>query len=244
MEEIRAVIFDCDGTLVDSEHAHYAGWKHALQKYGHDLSPTEYCSYVGHSTEVIASLLSKKIGKDCAREILKDKVAYFLAMQEKGLPPIHHTVDFVHHLAEAKEKFGLKLGVASAAGKKEILTHLKNLEIDHLFEVILSGQDDLGDYPDAEGVNKPKPYIYLHMAKIMNLKPSQCIVIEDSWSGVTAGKTAGCITIAVPTVYSHKHDFSLADLKLESFSGMDTETFLQTVRARLRSRDLQEQLRK
>ena len=235
MEDIRAIIFDCDGTLVDSEHAHYAGWKHALQNQSHDLSVEEYCSYVGHSTEVIAGLLSKKIGKECSDEIIKNKLEYFLTLQNKGLPPIHHTVDFVHRLAKEKEKFGLRLGVASAAGKNEILIHLKNLGIEHLFEVILSGRDDLENYHDVEGVNKPKPYVYLHMAKTMNLKPSQCVVIEDSCSGVTAGTTAGCITIAIPNSYSHKQDFSLADLKIESFAGMSVETFLQMVREKVRS---------
>ena len=235
VEDIRAIIFDCDGTLVDSEDAHYAGWRDALQNQGHDLSVEEYRSYVGLATEVIAGLLSKKIGEGFADEIIKNKVEYFLTLQSKGLPPIHHTVDFVHRLSKEKEKFGLRLGVASAAGKNEILIHLKNLGIEHLFEIILSGRDDLGNYHDVEGVNKPKPYVYLHMAKTMHLKPSQCVVIEDSWSGVTAGKTAGCITIAVPNSYSHKQDFSLADLKIESFANISVETFLQMVRERVMS---------
>lgn len=236
MDHIKAVIFDCDGTLVDSEHAHYAGWKQALQKHGQDFSIEEYYPYVGRPTALIAKALSKKIGKECAKEIVRDKLECFFAMQGKGLPPIHHTVDFVCKLAVEKKQRNLKLGVASAAGHDEISAHLKSLGIAHLFDVILSGQDDLTDYHDPEGVNKPKPYVYLHMAKVMNILPSECIVIEDSCSGVTAGSSAGCVTIAVPNSYSRCQDFSLADLKIESFAGIDVEMFFNMIKETLVSR--------
>jgi beta-phosphoglucomutase-like phosphatase (HAD superfamily) len=238
MEHIKAIIFDCDGTLVDSEPAHHAAWQRAAQNQGYELSLEEYCSYVGYPTDVIAESLSKKIGKECSQEILKDKVERFLQIQLGGLPPIQHTVNFVHRLAQERERFNLRLGVASAAGKEEIHTHLKSLGIRSLFDVILSGRDDLEGYSDVEGVNKPKPYVYLHMAKVMNLMPSQCVVIEDSCSGVTAGVKAGCVTVAVPNSYSRKQDFSLADIKIESLGDMSVESFLNMVKALLISRTL------
>jgi len=176
LKNLKAVIFDCDGTLVDSEHAHLISWQHALAKHGGDLPPDEYPAYVGKPAEVNVHILTQKLGKDCAEEILKDKKAHYRQLQKAGHPPIHPTIDFLHRLATKKLALELKIGLASAASKEEILTNLRHHQIEHLFDLILSGQDDLMDYTDPEGVNKPKPYIYLHAAKTLNLSPAQCIL--------------------------------------------------------------------
>lgn len=224
---IKAVIFDCDGTLVDSESTHYLGWQHALQKQGSDLTPDEYCFFVGKSAQTIAVLLAQRIGTDCSVELLRDKQAFCRTLQDAGLPPIEATVDFVRRLADEKSKSGLKLGVASAGKKEGILMHLRHLEIDRLFDAVISGVDDLDDYFDPEGTNKPKPYIYLHIAKALGVSPSECIVIEDSRSGVSAGVDAGCFTVAVPNLFTRQQDLSRAHVKIESFENVDAVLFLQ-----------------
>lgn len=227
---IQAVIFDCDGTLVDSEYAHYLGWQYALQNQGSDLSLDEYYFFVGKSAETNAVLLAKKVGKpDLAVEILKDKQTYYHILQNKGLPPIESTVNFVRHLGNEKERLGLKLGVASAAKKSEIVLNLRHLGIEHLFDIIISGKDDLGEYFDLQGTNKPKPYIYLHIAKLLGVFPSQCIVIEDSDSGVCAGIDAGCFTIAIPNQFTERHDLSRANLKINSLKEITAEEFFKMV---------------
>jgi beta-phosphoglucomutase len=228
--DIRAVIFDCDGTLVDSEHAHFTSWQYALQYHGGELSLEEYYGYIGKPVSVIAEILAKKVGKDCAAEILSGKRTHYYSLIKEGHPPIQHTMDFLHHLAKEKDRLGLKLGLASAAPKRNILLNLRHHGIEHLFDVILSGQDDLTDYVDAEGVNKPKPYIYLLAAKMLNLAPAECVVIEDSHGGVTAGKSAGCVTIAVPNEFTQYQDLSHAHLVVDSFSPMTVQEFLETVK--------------
>lgn len=219
-EVIKAVIFDCDGTLVDSEHSHFLGWQHALQKRGSDFTSEDYVILTGKSAEANAQHLAKRVGRDCAAKILKDKQDYYHALQSKKLPPIEETVNFVRRLAKEKSRLGIKLGVASAAHKNEILLNLKHLEIDHLLDIVISGQDDLGEYFDAEGTNKPKPYVYLHTAKLLGVAPSQCVVIEDSYSGICAGADAGCFTVAIPNRYTVQHDFSRAHLKVDSLEGI------------------------
>jgi HAD superfamily hydrolase (TIGR01509 family) len=226
-EPIKAIIFDCDGTLVDSEEAHLESWRRTLQKRGHELTLEQCLLYTGKSSAVIAKLISESIGCNCPDEILKEKRAHYKELHEKGLPPIEATVDFLKRLAKEKDRLGLKLGVASAAIKAEILSNLRHLEVEDLFDVILSGQDDLADYSDPEGVNKPKPYIYLHAAKLLNVSPAECIVIEDSMTGILSGKTAGCITIAVPNQVTAMQDLSAADLRIESLFAYSVEEFLQ-----------------
>lgn len=106
---------------------------------------------------------------------------------------------------------------------------MKHLGIEDLFDVILSGHDDLIDYSDPEGVNKPKPYIYLHAAKLLNVSPTECVVIEDSMTGIISSKTAGCITIAIPNRFTEMQDLSAATLRMESLSAISVEGFLQMV---------------
>lgn len=225
--DIKAIIFDCDGVLIDSEYSHYLAWQQAIQKYGYDLTLDEYYFYVGKSGPEVAKLFAAKMGIDCADQLIKDKRAFYHGLQAKGIPPIQSTIDFVRLLANEKSKWGFSLGVASAAKKEEILLNLRQHGIEDCFDIVLSGQDDLKEYRDPEGVNKPKPYIYLHSAKMLGVSPEQCIVIEDSYSGVSAGVTAGCITIAVPNRFTQRHDLSRATLKLDSLAEMDASQFFQ-----------------
>jgi beta-phosphoglucomutase-like phosphatase (HAD superfamily) len=200
-----------------------------MHNQGSDLPSDEYPTYVGQPAEVNVKILAQKIGRDCAETILSDKRAHYRKLQSAGHPPIQPTIDFLRLLASKKEELGLQLGLASAAKQEETLINLRHHQIEHLFDTILSGQDDLAGYKDPEGVNKPKPYIYLHAAKILNLTPAECVVIEDSRSGVTAGTTAGCFTIAVPNSYTQHQDLSHAHWIVESFSDMNVNKFLQTI---------------
>jgi len=220
---IQAVLFDCDGTLVDSEYAHYQGWKHALKHFGIDFPLSDYYQYVGNSVQNIASLLAETNGKGSPEQVLKMKQEFFRELCKGGLPLISPTVEFLKKLAEKKTSSGIKIGVCSAAKKNEVLSHLPHLGIEDLLDVVLSGQDDLGSYSDPEGVNKPKPYVYLEAMAKLGVPPSQTVVIEDSAIGVAAGVAAGCFTIAIPNEYTKHQDFQHADLQLETLAELEMD---------------------
>ncbi len=226
---IKAIIFDCDGTLVDSEESHLAAWKKVASNYTSNFTQNDYIEFVGGSDSSLSQILAKRIGHDSAAELLIQKRDYFLEYLHNGLPPIVETVKFVKKLFKERESHGLKLAVASAALKYEVLANIKTIGFENRFDVVLSGHDDLDDYSDPEGVNKPKPYIYLHAAKLLGISPSECIVIEDSFTGVAAGANAGCFTVAIPNAFSKTHDLSRASLKLDSFSGLTIKNFLDIV---------------
>lgn len=228
-KEIKAVIFDCDGTLVDSEQAHFLAWRYAFQNQGYELTEQEYMTFVGKGHLIVLQMAIDMIGFDCSKELSKDKEEYFGKLQLTGIPPISSTVEFLHLLAKEKNKYGIKLAVASGARKKEILHHLKNLEIESYFDVVLSGYDDLAEYEDSEGTNKPKPYIYLKTAKMLGFSPVQCVAIEDSHPGVSSAVSAGCITIAIPNHYTQNHDLSHASLKIDSFANLSINDFFDKI---------------
>lgn len=223
---MKAIIFDCDGTLVDSEQFHYQAWTHALNKHNYGFSLEEYYPYVGLPSDITAKHLSQKLGKECSHQLKTDKKSHYKSLIAQDIPPIQDTLDFLLRLVAEKDRFKYKLAIASGASIEEILTYLKHLKIEEHFEVILSGHDHLHHYNDPEGVNKPKPYIYLEAAKQLGVDPSECIAIEDSCMGVKAGASAGCFTIAVPTPFSQNHDFSDADIILPSFKDISVENLL------------------
>ena len=226
---IKAIIFDCDGTLVDSEGSHLSAWQKVAKNFTGTLSHDDYIQFVGGSDSSLSKQLAIKLGHDSPEILLNQKRELFLESLNRGLPPILETVEFVRELFRERESHGLKLAVASAALKYEVLTNLKTLGFENSFDVVLSGHDDLSDYSDPEGVNKPKPYIYLHAAKLLGIKPSECIVVEDSHTGVTSGISAGCFTIAIPNAFSLSHDLSKASLKLDTLHGFTPKSLLELI---------------
>jgi beta-phosphoglucomutase len=224
--DIKAIVFDCDGTLVDSEYAHFTAWRKTLLKYKYDFKLEDWHQFAGKGDIFIADFYSQKLAQNIKSELLAYKKSIYSDMQLAGFPPIKSTVDFACLLAQEKERLGIKLAVASAGRREETIKSLRSIGILDYFDVILSGQDDLDDYHDPEGNNKPKPYIYLHAAKLMNLDPHECVAIEDSHTGVMAAFRAGYIVIAVPNMFTNQHDFSNADMVLKSLSNFSINEFI------------------
>ncbi len=238
MANIKAIIFDCDGTLIDNGNGYFLDWQYALQRQGYELTPEEFWRFMDKNElvgapgadAIIVKYCCELLGRDSTNELLEDNRAFSTQRQANyDFPGIEPTVTFLHQLAKEKELLGFKLGLASGGTKKHILRTLNRLGLDKYFDVIVSGWDDLIYYNDPEGTNKPKPYIYLHAAKLLELSPDQCVAIEDSRTGISSAVHAGCIAVAVPNTYTLKHDLTHAHLKIASFEGMSPADFLQAI---------------
>ena len=227
---VKAIVFDCDGTLVDSEHFHFLAWQTVFQQQGRVLTKEFYVDYFsGVGDFEILKIATDQIGLSYADKLLAQKHKFFHEYQKAGIASIASTVEFATQLFQQKEKRGLKLAVASGAKKEEIIHHLKSLNIEHYFDIVLSGRDDLSEYQDPEGINKPKPYVYLKATKLLGAAPHECIAIEDSKTGVSSAVDAGCITIAVPNQYTQGHDLSRAHIILDSFAGLSVDDFFNKI---------------
>lgn len=234
---IKAIIFDCDGTLIDNGIGYFLDWQHALRCQGHELDADAFWDFMNKNRlvgasgadKIIVNYCCELVGRECANEILKDKKAFSAKLhQTYEFPAIEPTVNFLHALGKEKENLGIKVGLASANTKENILRVLKRLNVDHYFDVIVSSEDIM-DYSDPEGTNKPKPYVYLQAAKLLDLHPGQCVAIEDSHTGISSAVSAGCITIAIPNAYTAQQDLSHAHLKVISFADVTPIDFLQTM---------------
>ncbi len=207
-EKIDAIIFDCNGILVDSEYINLLAWQTALKSKNIELSCEDYMPLIGYSSKMIFQKIQELKKKEIPPDVIEVRRAVYRALQSAMVAPIKEMVAFVKKLTLLKEK--VKLGVASSAPKNELLFNLQKIGLEKSFDVIVSGADDLDSYSDKEGTNKPKPYIYVEAAKKLSVAPSRCLVFEDTWAGIEAATSAGMIAIAIPNHYTKNHDFSKA----------------------------------
>ncbi len=197
---IEAVIFDMDGTLVDSEPLHHQAWQQTLADHGVSSFPWEqFLAYVGTSNEKVAedfiAAASLHIDVD---ELVHRKQARYLEMipQLSVLPGVRTVL----------QRFGerCRLAVASSSHLLELEKILQVHALDHHFEVVVGG--------DMVDRKKPAPDIYQQACRMLDLPPGRCLAFEDSESGVRAAKRAGLQVVAVPSAWSKGHDFAAADL--------------------------------
>lgn len=213
----KAIIFDCDGVLVDTEYLKFLAWQEALATYSVDFSIEEYMPLVGHSSKNILVMIERSKRLKLPEQIIDLKNDKYKLLQKQGVQAIQPMLDFAKALSENKKRLALKLGLASSASKEEILINLQQIGLENAFDFVISGSDDLEDYIDAEGKNKPKPYIYIETAKRLNILPEFCLVFEDTAAGVDAAASAGMTIIAVPNQFTVNQDFSKASSVLSSY---------------------------
>jgi HAD superfamily hydrolase (TIGR01509 family) len=155
--------------------------------------------------------------QDISDDVIPLRQEKYRLLQARGVPPIAPMIEFARRLSQERGKLGIKLGLASSASTKEIMQNLQQIGLEDAFDLVISGSNDLDQYVDNEGKNKPKPYIYIEAAKRLNVLPSRCIVFEDTSAGVEAASGAGMVAIAVPNQFTEAQDFSKATQVVQSY---------------------------
>lgn len=206
MQLIKGVIFDLDGVLVDTEGYQWQGWVEVLEPFGISLSKEEYFKYAGKTGIIIESELAKDYN-------LKIEKGSLLKQKEELLIEWFHSKELklLSYAKEAIEFFinkKMKIAIASGGPKDEIILKLKRTNLYSLFPVITSsGEVERG---------KPFPDVYLLSAERLELKPEECLALEDTQYGLESAKSAGLTCFAIPGEFSAKQDFSKADKILKN----------------------------
>jgi HAD superfamily hydrolase (TIGR01509 family) len=183
---IKTVIFDMDGVLIDSIPVHFLAWQKLFSPHG-TLTWEEFVPLIGISTEDTAKLFLTKYqvtGNHFVYAKEKDRV-YLELTEEMQL------YSKIPELLQYLQGNGLNLVVATSEPTDIAVKILTNLKIAHYFEHII-GRDQVKHI-------KPAPDIFLKAAEVMHSKPDQCVVIEDSVSGILAAKKAGMKVIGITT---------------------------------------------
>lgn len=186
-----ALIFDCDGTLVDSMPAHYAAWIATLTPLGIELPEERFYGLAGTPTDRIAAILTREFGVDVdSREISRLKEQNYLERLHL-LKPIEPVVDVVRqHLGRTP------MAVASGGFRRVVAKQLEFVGIADAFQALVTAEDTER--------HKPEPDVFLEAARRLGIPADQCCVYEDADLGVEAARRAGmaCVDIRL-------HPFSI-----------------------------------
>ena len=202
-----------DGVLLDSEPLHFESFRKIFTPIGINL-PDEYqYKFVGEPLSKNLQDIENDFGLKLDSTNLKGQIqaAYLEILSSSAIQPNEGICDLLY----TASGHALKTGICTSSPYfqaeiiqdkiKAIYPHKKN---GPLFDEIVSG--------DRVNFTKPHPEPYLSLAKKLAVKPSKCVAIEDSFSGVSSAKKAGCFTIALKNSYNKKNDFLLADVIVRS----------------------------
>src|SRR5438132_2824037 len=213
---IRAIVFDFDGLILDTEEPIYRSWLEVYQAHGEDLPFERWVQIVGSTTAGFHPQhhLEERLGKPLPQEVLDHRVGRRTEMilANTVLPGV------LHHLDAARE-LGLKLGVASSSTGDWVRGHLARLGILERFEC-LRCRDDVANA-------KPEPDLYIAVLQCLGVPPSEALAIEDSPHGITAAKRAGMRCVAIPNSITARLDLSHADLTLTSLADLTLRQLLE-----------------
>ena len=205
---LKAVLFDMDGVIVDTEPLHHKAYKMMFNDVGIEVSDAMYRSFTGQSTRSICEFLCKHFDLTLEPIVLeKGKRAHFTRLFFED--PDLQLLEGVEALIKNYHANGLTLVVASSASMFTINNVMKRFNLDPYFKDKLSGAD--------LKASKPHPEIFINAAKAAGVSPAECFVIEDSTNGIIAAKEANIYCIAYKNVHSKDQDYSRADLLITDY---------------------------
>jgi len=217
MPNIEAIIFDMDGVIIDSEPIHLEIVKGVTREHNLDISDAELQSYVGSSTLEMWTDLVQRYGVDASpanlANLTKNRITTHYKSSDK-LPDVSGVKDLI----KKSEQTVNKLALASSSSMEHINIVLDKLKLQTYFPQRVSGSD----LPKS----KPDPMIFIQTSELLQIPPASCLVIEDSYNGVTAAKAAGMTCIGFKNMHSGNQDLRRADLVIDDFNEFRLETFL------------------
>lgn len=187
LDGIEAVIFDCDGTLVNSMPAHFEAWCEALSYYGAANVFQEDVFYAmgGRPTMDIVVDLNADYG------LKLDPDAVAMKKREAYLQRLHR-IELIEEVVEHARRLRGKLPMAIATGGTRMVIEktLQAVGVSDLFDEVATAEDVVN--------GKPAPDIFLYAAKLLGVAPEKCLVLEDAPAGIMAAQLAGMKVVSVP----------------------------------------------
>lgn len=204
-----AVILDMDGVIVDTNPYHKISLKQFCEKYGYRLNEEDLISkiYGRTNNEWIRNIFGP-LPKEKILELGEEKEAMFRALYKDVIKPLSGLASFLKEL----EDRSIPKAIGTSAPRSNVDFVLEYTHLRKYFTTIL-------DQSDVEH-GKPNPEIYLKVANRLGFPPQQCIVFEDSLSGVESAQRAGAKVVGVTTTHSHE-ELAHTDLVISDFTGLE-----------------------
>ena len=185
LQDAKAVLFDLDGTLLDSSRAITDAVENVLKSRGLECDRAKVAEMTGNPLENIFAVLASDLSTEELWQLVLDYRKYYMAHHLE-----HTTIQPSTKMLLAKLKTrGLKLGIITGKYREPVIDALSHFGISEFFDTVITGYEVRN--------HKPAPDIVLEAAKRLRVNPKQCVVVGDSPLDVEAGKRAGSLTIAV-----------------------------------------------
>lgn len=188
---MKAVVFDMDGVLFDTESVGFAAWDYACKKLG--IAPASGLAYktLGMNAAAVDGILKEYYGENFELEafhrLCREYTYTYFA--ENGVPQ----KPYAHDALNALKNSGFQIALASSTGKTGVLRNLESAGITGYFEAVISG--------DMTERSKPAPDIYLKAAEALGVPARSCFAVEDSRNGILSAHGAGMKVIMVPDLW-------------------------------------------
>ena len=205
------MLWDVDGTMVDSLDYHWLSWREALSGEGYTLMREQFLSTFGRrNDEILRTYFGDDISPERIARISLDKEeAYREMVRSRGIEALPGVRRWLHQL----KADGWRQAVASSAPPLNLEVILAALDVNDCFDAIVSAEEvERG---------KPDPQIFLAAAAKVQTPPARCIVVEDAPAGTEAARRAGMRVIGVLTTHAHLE----ADLVVRSLDELDDAAF-------------------
>lgn len=209
LNRLQAVLFDHDGTLVDSEGLHCLHWQMILSDHGVQLSEADYKKHLaGIPTPANADRLVSQHGLGVTAQSLSESKEQVTRdhLSKNAFPLMPGAI----HALRSVHQAGLKVGIVTGAGSHGVTSTIEAHGLRQLVETVVSG-DDVQH-------SKPAPDCYLLAIERLNLTAADCLALEDTQNGVSAAAAAGLICCAIPNAFSAHHNFEQAHQQFANLS--------------------------
>jgi beta-phosphoglucomutase len=207
------VLWDLDGTLIDSAGFHWIAWRDTLAGEGREVSERDFANTFGkRNDEILRELFGKDITPQWIRRVSDAKeLAYRRQLRTHGLAALPGALDWLRRLHEA----GWKQAIASSAPRPNIDAVLDVVDMGRYLQTVVSA--------DEVGRGKPDPALFLECARLIGVLPPHCIVVEDAPAGVEGARRAGMRSIGV---LSHHHRRLSDSLVVPSLEELPPDAFM------------------
>ena len=217
---IKALVFDFDGLIVDTEMSSYQTWQEIYAEHDCQLPFSTWAICIGGSPQLFdpCEYLEQQIGRPVLREEIRLRRRQRHIRMVEAQPVLPGVEDYIH----SAKRLGLKIGVASSSRHEWVDTHLTRLGLIDYF-------DSVKCFDDVKRT-KPDPELYLAVLDALGVHGQQAIALEDSPNGVIAAQQAGIFCVAVPNPVTSQLSLLHADLCLSSLTEVSLEQLLAKVR--------------
>ena len=183
----KAVLWDLDGTLVDSEEFHWLSWRDTMRPEGLELTYEQFLASFGQRNDrILGAWLGASVDPERARAIGDAKEAEYRRLAEThGLSPLPGAREWLLALREA----GWKQSIASSAPRENVEVMLRVLDLTPYLDAIVGAEDVT--------IGKPDPQVFLTAARGLSVSPDRCVVVEDAAAGVEGARRGGMKCIGV-----------------------------------------------